>query len=148
MKCVKKVSFSEPLVGLVERRHIISNTCTFLDLDLYTVKPADLEFAHTYELHFSKSDTVHALVCWFDAYFSKLTNAVHLSTSPYSHSTHWQQTVYYLNDSIKVAAGQSLAGTIAMRKSKVHFRDLDIKISYHYLDPAAPVNFTQMYKLR
>ena len=148
MKCIKKVALSEPLVGLVERRHIISNTCTFLDLDLYKVKPAELDFANTYELQIIRTDTVHALVCWFDAYFSKLNNPVHLSTSPYSRSTHWQQTVLYLNDPISVVTGRKLFGTIAIRKSKVHFRDLDIKVSYHYLEPAPGVNYTQMYKLR
>ena len=148
MDCVKKIALSEPLVDIVSKNRIISSTHCFLDLDLYTVKPADLNFAHKYELTFTKTDTVHGITCWFDADFSKVKNPVRLSTSPYSKSTHWRQTLLYLNTPIRVKAGKTMHGSIAIRKSLVNFRDLDIKVSYHYKDEESDVNYGQMYKLR
>lgn len=148
MECIKKIALSEPMVDNVSKRLINSSTYTFLDIDLYKVQVKDLCFSNKYELNIIKDDTVYGIVCWFDAYFSKLKKQVLLSTSPYSRSTHWRQTIFYLNDPIVVKAGKKLTGSIAVRKSATHFRDLDIKISYHYTDAEVPTNYVQMYKLR
>lgn len=148
MNCIKQVAISEPMVDSVTRKRIISTTHTFLDLDLYKTTVADLCFAHKYELLVTKTDTIHALVSWFDADFSKLKNPVKLSTSPYSRTTHWRQTIFYLHEPIYAKEGRTLNGSIAVRRSAANFRDQDIKLSYHYNDENAKINYKQMYKLR
>ena len=135
-------------MDIAPKEKIISSTNKFLDLDLYKVKVEDLNFAHNYELQITKADAVHGLVCWFDAHFTKLKNPITLSTSPYSKSTHWRQTIFYVSEPIKVQAGKVLSGSIAVRKSAVNPRDLDIKISFHYNDEATKASYKQMYKLR
>lgn len=147
MRCIKKIALSEPLVDLVETPLIMSTVCTFLDLDLYTVAPADLDFARKYQVEITRDDTVHALAVWFDVHFSKLQHPATLSTSPYQPTTHWRHTVFYMDQLITAQAGQLLTGSIAFRKSHTNFRDLDIKISYHYNDAKHSTSFTQMYKL-
>jgi hypothetical protein len=72
-------------------------------------------------------------VAWFDVGFNNLKNPVLLSTSPFKTSTHWKQVVFYLKDSLNVEEGDELSGSIAVRKSRSNFRELDIKISY-YID--------------
>jgi type I protein arginine methyltransferase len=57
---------------------------------------------------------------------------VSLSTSPYKKYTHWKQTVFYFDDTINVKKGDKLSGSIAVRKSRQNFRELDVKISYHF----------------
>ena len=139
---------SEPLVDTAEKKLILSNIFTFFELDLYTAKVTDLTFAHKYELRMNRNDTVHALACWFDTYFTNLENPIKLSTSPYSTTTHWKQTIFYLNNPIKVKTGQNLTGSIAVKRNRLLFRDLDIKISYHHNDEASSHNYCQLYKLR
>ncbi len=148
MESIKNVALGEPLVDVVERPLITSDTCTFFQLDLYTAKVSDLDFANKYVLNFNRSDMVHALTCWFDAYFSRMKEPVVLSTSPYSKTTHWRQTVFYLGQPFRAKAGEALTGTIAVRKSVAHFRDLDITISFHYKDQDTTINNKQMYKLK
>eukprot|EP00831_Metopus_contortus_P042068 TRINITY_DN3315_c0_g1_i8.p1 TRINITY_DN3315_c0_g1~~TRINITY_DN3315_c0_g1_i8.p1 ORF type:complete len:318 (-),score=33.34 TRINITY_DN3315_c0_g1_i8:174-1127(-) len=148
MRCVKRSALSEPLVDVVLPRLFTSSTCTFFDLDLYKATPADLTFSNKYEMRITESKTVHAVTCWFDAYFSRLDRPVLLSTSPLTKTTHWQHTVFYLDEPIKATRGGILKGSIAIRKSKLHFRDLDIKISFHYKDQAAEQNSVKMFKLR
>ena len=75
-------------------------------------------------------DRVHALVGFWDCEFSRLTRPVSLSTSPFMKNTHWKHTVFYLQHDIDVKKGDVLTGSIANRKSKTNFRELDIKISY------------------
>ena len=96
----------------------------------------------------NKDDTVHALVAWFEAGFTKLAEPVKLTTSPYYRTTHWKHTIFYLKDPINVKEGFELCGSIAVRKSKINFRDLDFKISYHYSDTELTIGYAQMYKLR
>ena len=147
MDCIRKVAMSEPVVDVVEPRQILSSDWKILDLDLYKVEASQLSFAHKYVLKLNRSDTIHALVAWFEANFTDLKEPIRLSTSPYSKPTHWKQTIYYLNEPINAKEGCELHGSMAVRKSQKNHRDLDIKISYHYSDPELTIGFSQMYKL-
>jgi len=101
MECMKKVSLSEPHIDIVESAQILSNECKILDLNLYTVKSNDLEFANKYTFQIQKTDTIHAIVGWFDAYFENLKEPIKLTTSPYCKPTHWKQAIFYLNEPIQ-----------------------------------------------
>jgi len=148
MDCIKKAAISEPLVDVVSSQQIISSEKKILELDLYTITPADLNFSHKYSVIIERTDTIHALVAWFDAEFTKLKEPIKLTTSPYSKETHWRQVIFYLNEEINAKAGYELHGSIAVRKSKKEHRSLDIKISYHYSDPEYTTDFIQLYKLQ
>ncbi len=127
---------------------INSSSCLVLDVDLLTMKVSDIEFANEYQLTFNRADKAHAIVAWFDCLFQLPEHKVKLSTSPYSHYTHWKQTVFYLDNPLKVEQGEVLKGSIASRKSKTNFRELDIKFSYHFDGKHHQEDFVQMYKLR
>lgn len=112
------------------------------------MKKEDVEFSTSYTLNFWRNDKVHALVAWFDCEFSDLENPITLSTSPFETSTHWKQVVFYLDHDLIVNQGDQLNGSIAVRKSKTNFRELDIKISYHINTPQCKNDFVQMYKIK
>ena len=94
------------------------------------------------------TDRVHGLVAWFDTPFSNLTRPILLSTSPYKKFTHWKQTVFYLEHDLDVRTGDVISGSIACRKSRTNFRELDIKISYHIEEVQVKRDFVNMYKLK
>ena len=54
-----------------------------------------------------------------------------MTTSPYQKSTHWSQTIFYTKKDLKVNKGDKVTGSIAVKKAKINFRQLDIKISYN-----------------
>lgn len=108
----------------------------------------DLEYANQYMLTVTRRDQIHAFVAWFDAHFEGMANNVVLSTSPFRRYTHWKQTVFYLDGVIDAEEGEVLRGSIAVRKSKTNFRELDIKISCHFRGTHTENNSVQMYKLR
>lgn len=91
----------EPIVDMVDPDNIISNNCCILDLDLVNCKKEDVEFTSAYKLKVNSNDTIHGLVGWFDTHFSDLENPVTLSTSPFRKSTHWKNTVFYLDHDLK-----------------------------------------------
>lgn len=62
------------------------------------------------------SDNVHAFVVWFDTAFEDLQNPVVLSTSPLAkQSTHWKQSVLYLERPLRVRKDEEVYGSIAVR---------------------------------
>lgn len=42
MSCIREVAIREPLVDMVDAKQIVTNANTLIDIDLYTVKPEDL----------------------------------------------------------------------------------------------------------
>merc|ERR1712195_39024 len=121
----------EPLVDVVHSEMVMSNSCKVLQLDLVKMKKEEVNFSSEYCLKMNFKDKVHAVVAYWDTEFSNLTRPITLSTSPFKKSTHWKQTVFYLEHDLAVNVGDQLKGSIALRQSKVNFRELDIKISYH-----------------
>lgn len=148
MKCMRPAVLCEPIIDVLKSDYIISNNCRIFEIDLYTCKKEDLDFTASYELTFSRNDTLSGLICWFETPFSKLPNPANLSTSPYLKATHWKQTSFYTEKDISVNKGDVLKGSIAVRKSKSNFRELDVKISYHLQGVFNSHDFTQQYKIR
>ena len=132
MSCFKNAVIAEPLVDVCPQKLINSSSCRILDIDLYTVKKEDLDFSSKYEITFTRdNDKFSGLVAWFDTGFTKLNNKFNLTTSPYHKSTHWSQTIFYTKNDLKVNKGDIVTGSIAVKKAKINFRQLDIKISYN-----------------
>ena len=132
MSCFKNAVIGEPLVEVCPSKLINTSSCRILDIDLYTVKKEDLDFSSHYELTFTTdNDRFSGLVAWFDTGFTKLKNTFNLTTSPYQKSTHWSQTIFYTKKDLKVNKGDKVTGSIAVKKAKINFRQLDIKISYN-----------------
>jgi hypothetical protein len=52
-----------------------------------------------------RNDYVHALVGYFDTRFQGLHKPVSFSTGPKARTTHWKQTVFYLEDTLTVSQG-------------------------------------------
>lgn len=148
MTCLKPAVMCEPLIDCVPSKCINSNSYKILDLSLYTCTKEDVEFASSYELTFTRNDTLSGLIGWFDCGFNKLKNPVTLTTSPFTKNTHWKQTTFYTEKDISVSRGDVLKGSIAVRKSKRNFRELDVKISYHLKGNYSDSNVVQLYKIR
>lgn len=71
---------------------------------------------------------IGGFVTYFDAIFSNCHKPVVLTTSPFSPSTHWRQTLFYLRDPIWVESGDEITGKFIMNQFQHNFRDLEIKI--------------------
>eukprot|EP00831_Metopus_contortus_P027112 TRINITY_DN22898_c0_g1_i2.p1 TRINITY_DN22898_c0_g1~~TRINITY_DN22898_c0_g1_i2.p1 ORF type:complete len:129 (+),score=20.27 TRINITY_DN22898_c0_g1_i2:120-506(+) len=90
---------------------------------------------------------MYALVTWFDVLFSRLNSPIKFTTSPYSGSTHWKQTVFYLPEVIRANEEGTFEGVISVSRSCSNPRYLDIKITYKYSDYQYTLANSQMFKL-
>jgi len=115
MSCMAPTVMREPLVDVVHSEMVMSNSCKVLQLDLVKMKKEEVNFSSEYCLKMNFKDKVHAVVAYWDTEFSNLTRPITLSTSPFKKSTHWKQTVFYLEHDLQVKAGDELKGTVAVR---------------------------------
>lgn len=148
MSCMAATFLYDPLIDTCNGDMIISNECKILDLNLCEMDKGDVNFTSEYELVFNCDDRCHAIVTWFDTDFKDLTNPIVLTTSPYCVPTHWKQVVFYLEKELIVRKGEVLKGSIAVRQSKTNFREIDVKISYHFEGQRCKEDFVQLYKVK
>ena len=122
MKCIKKWVISEPTVDPIDSNDILTDTVKFFDIDIKTVQVKDLDFMRNFSLRVNNKGPIYGFVTWFDCYFSKGEKKITLSTSPYRKSTHWKQTIFYLDKPIKVDIDNQIQGEIKVTKAEENQR--------------------------
>lgn len=130
MKCIKKWVLSQPLVDPIDSKDILTNTYRYWEVDLKTVKKEDLDYTRNFNLTVDLDGKVYGFVTWFDCEFSKGTKKITLSTSPYRKSTHWKQTIFYLEKPFKVVKGDELKGKMKVCKAEDNIRELNVTMTY------------------
>lgn len=148
MSCIKHMALVEPLVDIVPPEQIIANPCPILEIDIHTVKIEDLTFRSPFEIVFNRSDFAHAIVGYFDIFFTKGHKTLSFSTGPQAKYTHWKQTVFYLQEQLTVDAGDKLVGELDCRPNEKNPRDLDITIDVSMEGKQESYKFSQEYRLR
>ena len=149
MKCIKQTALLEPLVDTVENDAVITNQSELYNIDIRTVKVEQLAFKKDFKVVFNRDDTCHAIVVHFDTIFDHgLDTKIKFGTGPDNEYTHWKQTVFYLNDIMRVSCGDTLTGTISSKPNAGNPRDLDITIDYEYTCKGTRVGGSQFYRLR
>lgn len=141
---IKDWALLEPLVETVPEGQIITDDCIMIEFDLNKVTPEELSFTAKFDLWAFKTEMMHAFVVWFDVFFRGGEKEIELSTSPYSRSTHWSQTIFYLNEPIQIIGDEYVSGTFEMRPNDRNPRDQDFNISFTVQDKTT----SQFYKMR
>jgi protein arginine N-methyltransferase 1 len=106
MSCIKKIALTEPLVDTVEAQQIATRVCSFKSIDMSTCTKDDLAFSVPYRFAATRNDFIHALVVYWDCGFTKGHKEIWFSTSPRSRTTHWRQTVFYLQEHLACSNGE------------------------------------------
>ena len=145
MKPMRECVLIEPIVDVVEQGNIISSLAPVFEADLEKVTVDQLSFVSTFKLQVTRKDNFNAFVGWFEVGFTHCHKPVTLTTSPKFKSTHWKQTIFYLDPVVPVEGGQIIEGSIAVRYNPIHHRELDIKLSYNVKGGNAD---WQYYRLR
>lgn len=146
MKPMRQCVLIEPIVDVIKNANIISSLSPVFEVDLEKCTLDDLCFVSSFRMQIVRKDLFHAFVGWFEVGFTHCHRPVTLSTSPKFPSTHWKQTIFYLDPVIQVDGGQILEGSIAVRYNPLHHRELDIKISYNI--KASRTEGYQYFRLR
>ncbi|KAM2095469.1 hypothetical protein ACFX1R_019268 [Malus domestica] len=148
MSCIKKQAMMEPLVDTVDQNQIVTNSQLLKTMDISKMTPGDASFTAPFKLVAERDDFIHALVAYFDVSFTKCHKLMGFSTGPRSRSTHWKQTVLYLEDVLTVCQGESIVGSMTVAQNKKNPRDIDIMLKYSLNGRRCTVSRVQCYKMR
>jgi len=128
MKSMKKKVLVDPLVDWVPYKNIVSHSACIFEIDLYTCTVEDLDFEAEFQIEFTKRQFAHAITAFFDVEFKRCHIQCGFTTAPFSSYTHWKQTTFYLNESVRAEKGGILAGQIKVRKHPKNHRSLIIDL--------------------
>lgn len=148
MSCIKEMALVEPLVDVVPKDHVISESSLLFSIDINTVTKEELDFVREFEIKFTTKDFCHALVSYFSVVFSPTHNKIGFSTGPKDKYTHWKQTVFYLDKELAVNPGDSIKGKISVNRNERNPRDLDISIESSFDGSEGLVTQSRLYRLR
>jgi len=148
MSCIKKQAMMEPLVDTVDANQIVTNCQLLKTMDISKMMSGDASFTVPFKLVAERNDFIHALVAFFNVSFTKCHKLMGFSTGPRSKSTHWKQTVLYLEDVVTICEGETLSGTMTVANNKKNPRDIDITLKYSINGQRSKVSRTQHYKMR
>lgn len=132
MTVMRTAAISEPLIEVINSKKVISNAARIRVIDMYTLTKDLLEFTTPFELIMQRDDTAHSLVTWFTAEFTKCQTPHIINTAPGSPYTHWEQTVFYMDNCILVKTDERLTGTFGVKRHSRYFRNVDFQINFKF----------------
>lgn len=80
MSCIREVALKEPLVDVVDPKQTVTSYCLLKEVDLYSVKPEDLDFTTPFSLVMKRDDYIQAFVTFFSIQFTKCHKPTGFST--------------------------------------------------------------------
>merc|ERR1719259_293024 len=148
MSCIKKVALQEPLVDVVDRNQVVTNSCLLKEIDIQTCTKADIPFQSDFVIQLKRNDYVQALVTFFNIEFTHCHKRVGFSTAPEAPYTHWKQTVFYLQDYLTCKKGEELSGSFKMTPNERNVRDMDFEISIDFKGELCQATESNKYRMR
>ncbi|XP_059361009.1 protein arginine N-methyltransferase 8-B isoform X5 [Carassius carassius] len=127
MTCIRNVAMMEPLVDIVDPKQVVTNSCL---------------------IKIQRNDYVHALITYFNIEFTKCHKKTGFSTAPDAPSTHWKQTVFYLEDYLTVRRGEEILGSITVKPNENNERDLDFTFELDFKGQLCDAAISHDYKMR
>ena len=97
----------------------------------------------------TRKDYVQAVVTYFDVGFTHCKETIQLSMSPFTETTYWKQTVFYLEDHITAQQGEEIWGTFRMwSHDHKDYGETEFDISVQQQVELKCLTEKTMYKLR
>ncbi|SPP83944.1 protein arginine N-methyltransferase 1 [Drosophila guanche] len=122
-----KRSIEEPLMQTVDARYVLTSAEQIANFDMMTVDLNYSNFTYEFSLKCTQAGRLSAFVGFFDTFF-ELPRQVMFSTSPYHTSTHWKQTVFFIDQPQEVSWGDVIKGKIISRRNTTDVRALNVEI--------------------
>ncbi|XP_033842280.1 protein arginine N-methyltransferase 2 [Periophthalmus magnuspinnatus] len=133
--------FTKPKFShVLEPQDCLSTPSEVLFLNMYTLTVQDLEeMEGQFDFLVDTPGDFHGFCAWFTVGFESLQpggEAVQLDTGPFSEPTHWKQTLFMLDSPVSVHQGESIRGSIVLRRNPTWRRHLSITFDWVHYSPS------------
>lgn len=128
MNCMQKDILREAHVETCKGEFVITKPNLIFDLDINTCDLNYSNFTYDFNLEVIKDSKLTSLVGYFDTFFELPETPISFSTSPDATTTHWKQTVFYLDEAVDVKAGDTISGKFICQRDRNDLRSLKVEI--------------------
>lgn len=111
MKCMKNEVLKEAFVETVPEDKIVTNPFIIQEIDLKTCNVNACIFSSRFSFTANKNCVLTAIAGYFDVFF-ELESKIDFSTGPHAPKTHWQQTLFFLRDTITLNEGKWISSSL------------------------------------
>ncbi|KAJ8971805.1 hypothetical protein NQ317_010780 [Molorchus minor] len=128
MKCMRSEVLKEGFIEIISHEKICTNSVIVTEIDLKTCSVNASIFSSKFTFTANKNAILTAIAGYFDTFFD-LEHTVSFSTGPHAPKTHWQQTVFYLGETIDLKEGDTIEGTLSCTRLTKNVRGLLVTIT-------------------
>jgi len=130
---IKNSDLNECIIDTIEPSQLIQDGQLIQSINLRTIQIDDLYLMRSFcQFNIDNTCIISGFCFWFDCYFSssnKNSSILRLTTSPYSSSTHWKQTLVFLPEDIYPLKGDIIPVNIKLKQSLENQRQYNLTIS-------------------
>jgi hypothetical protein len=130
---IKNSDLNQCVIEIIEPSQIIHDAQLIQSIDLRTIQIIDLHSMYSFcQFEIDNTCIISGFCFWFDCYFSSINNTsstIRLTTSPYSLSTHWKQTLVFLPEDIYPLKDDIIPVNIHLKQSIENQRQYNLTIS-------------------
>ncbi|KAJ3428533.1 arginine methyltransferase 1-related [Anaeramoeba flamelloides] len=148
MTSIKKAVNIEPVIDIIEEKHVVTNYHELKQIDIKTVTLEELELKAPFLLQCDRNEYINGFVTFFTYTFSKCHVPITISTGPESTYTHWKQCIFFIKEPLTVYKDETVKGIFKLKQNNKNNRDLDISIKYVFNGEISKVAEKQKYRLR
>jgi len=133
LRHIKNSNLNECIIETIEPSQLVHDYQLIQSINLRTIQIDDLHSMSSFcQFDIDNTCIISGFCFWFDCYFSSNNNnssVIRLTTSPYSLSTHWKQTLVFLPEDIYPLKGESIPVNIKLKQSSENQRQYNLTIS-------------------
>jgi len=133
IKHIKNSDLNECVIETIEPSQIVHDAQLIQSIDLRSIQISDLHSMYSFcQFEIDNTCIISGFCFWFDCYFSSINNnssTIRLTTSPYSTSTHWKQTLVFLPEDIYPLKDDIVPVNIHLKQSLENQRQYNLTIS-------------------
>ena len=131
MSALKHSAVKNAYITTALPAEIISSIACIQLINTKAVTAEQLDFGSDFTLNITGGSKIYAFCGWFDTIFDGDGVKKNMfSTSPFTKKTHWMQTLFLLEEPLKVNAGDVIRGKIVVSKMFKNLREIQIDITY------------------
>jgi len=120
----------------IDPTSLITKQALIKSLDMLVCKDEELDFFSDFTIAVTKADVLGAFVVWFDCMFDyHCSEPVVLGTGPHDTTTHWYQTLFYLERPLPVMEGDVITGKISASRGGDNHREYDVTLEWSMQRP-------------
>ena len=127
---MRELALKEPVIEMLHPSFYVLDPVVISKINIHNCTKENIFFKKEFQIHANKRMRIDAFATYFDVFFGDMEYKTVLSTSPNKKQTHWRNTLFYLEEPIKLNEGEKVEGIIEFAEHPRNNTSLIIHFTY------------------